>query len=43
MKDISKHPCFNEEARRTYARVHLPVAPKCNVQSRTVGKHNLHS
>ncbi|MDR1918274.1 MAG: radical SAM protein [Tannerellaceae bacterium] len=32
MKDISKHPCFNEEARRAYARVHLPVAPKCNVQ-----------
>lgn len=26
------HPCFNEEARHTHARVHLPVAPKCNIQ-----------
>ena len=32
MKDLSKHPCFNEEARHTQARVHLPVAPKCNIQ-----------
>jgi nitrogen fixation protein NifB len=26
------HPCFDEEARHTNARVHLPVAPKCNIQ-----------
>jgi len=26
------HPCFNEEAKHTNARVHLPVAPRCNVQ-----------
>lgn len=26
------HPCFNEEARHTHARVHLPVAPQCNIQ-----------
>ncbi len=26
------HPCFNEEAKHTSARVHLPVAPKCNIQ-----------
>lgn len=26
------HPCFNTEAKLKYARVHLPVAPKCNVQ-----------
>ncbi|OAV75359.1 molybdenum cofactor biosynthesis protein A [Bacteroidales bacterium Barb7] len=32
MKDISKHPCFNAEAKHQYARVHLPVAPKCNIQ-----------
>lgn len=32
MKDISKHPCFNVEAKGTYGRVHLPVAPKCNIQ-----------
>ncbi len=27
-----KHPCFDEEARHTHARVHLPVAPRCNIQ-----------
>jgi len=26
------HPCFNEEAKHVKARVHLPVAPKCNIQ-----------
>ena len=26
------HPCFNEDAKHTSARVHLPVAPKCNIQ-----------
>jgi nitrogen fixation protein NifB len=26
------HPCFNEEAKHSQARVHLPVAPKCNIQ-----------
>ena len=26
------HPCFDDEARRKYARVHVPVAPFCNVQ-----------
>lgn len=30
--DTSKHPCFNKEAAKTYGRVHLPVAPACNVQ-----------
>jgi nitrogen fixation protein NifB len=30
--DITKHPCFNEAARQTAARIHLPVAPRCNVQ-----------
>jgi nitrogen fixation protein NifB len=32
MIDTEKHPCFNIEARLTNARVHLPVAPKCNIQ-----------
>ncbi len=31
-KDLSLHPCFNEGVRHTHARVHLPVAPKCNIQ-----------
>jgi nitrogen fixation protein NifB len=26
------HPCFDEEAKHMHARVHLPVAPKCNIQ-----------
>ena len=30
--DFSKHPCFNKDAHHTQARVHLPVAPKCNVK-----------
>jgi nitrogen fixation protein NifB len=30
--DIHNHPCFNSEARHRTARVHLPVAPRCNVQ-----------
>ncbi len=32
MKDFSKHPCFNKEAHHKHARVHLPVAPQCNVK-----------
>jgi nitrogen fixation protein NifB len=30
--DFSKHPCFNREAHTKYGRIHLPVAPRCNVQ-----------
>lgn len=29
---ITNHPCFNNQAKHTYGRVHLPVAPRCNVQ-----------
>lgn len=32
MKDLSQHPCFNIHAKQKYGRVHLPVAPKCNIQ-----------
>lgn len=28
----SEHPCFDEDARARTARVHLPVAPRCNAQ-----------
>jgi len=28
------HPCFDAAARHTSARVHLPVAPRCNLQCR---------
>jgi len=26
------HPCFDQEARHTHARIHLPVAARCNMQ-----------
>ncbi len=29
---ISEHPCYNEAAHRKFARMHLPVAPACNIQ-----------
>ena len=30
--DLSKNPCFNAKAKDVYGRVHLPVAPRCNIQ-----------
>ncbi|MFH0880047.1 MAG: radical SAM protein [Lentisphaerota bacterium] len=30
--DFNHHPCFNKEARMKFGRIHLPVAPACNVQ-----------
>lgn len=30
--DYEKHPCFNVNVKGQYGRVHLPVAPKCNIQ-----------
>jgi len=30
--DLTAHPCFDDAARLKYSRVHLPVAPGCNVQ-----------
>lgn len=30
--DFKEHPCFSEKARHTTGRIHLPVAPKCNIQ-----------
>ncbi|HEY3329847.1 MAG TPA: radical SAM protein [Capsulimonadaceae bacterium] len=29
---FAMHPCFDPNARHLYGRIHLPVAPKCNVQ-----------
>lgn len=29
---LENHPCFNESACRSFGRIHLPVAPRCNVQ-----------
>lgn len=30
--DISRHPCFNEKASFRWGRIHLPIAPDCNIQ-----------
>jgi nitrogen fixation protein NifB len=30
--DLAHHPCFNEDARHHFGRLHLPVAPKCNIK-----------
>lgn len=30
--NISRHPCFSAIASRSYGRIHLPVAPECNIQ-----------
>jgi nitrogen fixation protein NifB len=29
---VQKHPCYNEEAHHHYARIHVAVAPACNIQ-----------
>jgi nitrogen fixation protein NifB len=29
---FKKHPCFSKEAHHTFGRIHLPVAPICNIQ-----------
>ncbi len=30
--NIKNHPCFNDTSRHKFGRIHLPVAPKCNIQ-----------
>lgn len=30
--DFSKHPCFSKDAHHKHGRIHLPVAPRCNLQ-----------
>jgi nitrogen fixation protein NifB len=30
--NLENHPCFNVGAHRLFGRVHLPVAPRCNIQ-----------
>ncbi len=31
-RKVSTHPCFSEKAQHRFGRIHLPVAPKCNIQ-----------
>ncbi|MCB2183127.1 MAG: radical SAM protein [Desulfobulbaceae bacterium] len=30
--DYNRHPCFNAKVKGQFGRVHLPVAPKCNIK-----------
>jgi len=30
--DFTTHPCFSKDAHHKFGRVHLPVAPRCNIQ-----------
>ena len=32
--NLEQHPCFNDAARHKFGRVHLPVAPRCNIKCR---------
>ncbi|OYT66415.1 nitrogenase cofactor biosynthesis protein NifB [ANME-1 cluster archaeon ex4572_4] len=32
LRKIQEHPCFSENACHFFGRMHLPVAPKCNIQ-----------
>lgn len=29
---LERHPCYNEKAHTRFARMHIPVAPRCNIQ-----------
>src|SRR5664279_3378692 len=31
---LKSHPCFSKEAHTRFGRIHLPVAPACNIQCR---------
>lgn len=31
-RKIAQHPCYSKEAQHKYGRIHLPVAPACNIQ-----------
>jgi nitrogen fixation protein NifB len=30
--NLEQHPCFNRDSHHRYGRIHLPVAPRCNIQ-----------
>lgn len=32
LRRIKEHPCFSEKACHAFGRMHLPIAPKCNIQ-----------
>jgi len=32
LRRVAEHPCYSPKAVHAYGRIHLPVAPKCNIQ-----------
>lgn len=38
MTDISRHPCFSNQAHGRYGRMHIPCAPKCNLNCAFCGR-----
>jgi nitrogen fixation protein NifB len=32
LQKVANHPCYSNDAHHKYARMHLPVAPACNIQ-----------
>lgn len=34
INSMENHPCFSEKAHHKFGRIHLPVAPACNIQCR---------
>jgi len=34
MDSMENHPCFSEKAHHKFGRIHLPIAPACNIQCR---------
>jgi len=40
MEDFKNHPCFDGAGRHSAARIHLPVAAKCNVQCNFCNRKN---
>lgn len=32
LRKIAEHPCYDKKAQHRYGRIHLAVAPKCNIQ-----------
>lgn len=32
LQKVAQHPCYSNDAHHKYARMHLPVAPACNIQ-----------
>ena len=47
MADLAKHPCYSHSAHFKYGRIHLPVAPECNLGcnycERQIGRMTYHS